>query len=576
MFRLARINTVVFKSLNVFHSPRPFFSVSTTRSLQLSRRTLSSTVDSHPDFFEYTSGRWVYNDPLRHKERELVFNLDGLCRLAAESANQGPTDVVGISKLAEGGFNRTFVIALRDGQRVVARIPYPMTVPNYYAVASEVATIEYQRSCGIPVPEIYGYSAESDNVAGTPYIFMEFVYGPKLGEVWTSLGDEEVISVMRQLTRLESRMMAQSFPAGGSLYFSKDLEKVAPGLGVPLEDKRFCVGPDTKYSLWYGKRAGLDVNRGPYDSAEAALAAAAQKEIAYLKHFGKPLLPLRRERRPSYKFQQQSPLEHVQNLERYLSITSSLLPKDPALSRFYMRHPDLHPNNIFVSWSPGSDCKIINVFDWQHTSILPMFLLAGIPQRLQNHADNVSQSMTLPCRPDNLDEMSEAQRDHEEYRYRCRLVHYHYVTSTMEYNPLHYAAFTDRLYALRGRLFRYAGGPWEGDPFDLKAALIEATNNWEELAGRGVACPLKFDAKDLDETALQNQELNKVEWGFELLQSQVGVAEDGWVAVEDYNRAMTILKEWKEKGLAMSESAEEREEIEAHWPWADMDEEMYM
>ncbi len=177
--------------------------------------------------------------------------------------NQSPIDVVSISKLAEGGFNRTFVVAMRDGWQVVARIPYPMTVPKYYVVASEVATIEYQRSCGIPVPETYGYSANSGNVAGTPDILMESVHGPKLSDIWPNLGDEEVISVLRQLTQLESRTMSQPFPAGGSLYFTKDLEKVAPGLGVPLEDKRFCVGPDTKLVLWYGRRAGLDVNRGP-------------------------------------------------------------------------------------------------------------------------------------------------------------------------------------------------------------------------------------------------------------------------------------------------------------------------
>ena len=100
---------------------------------------------------------------------------------------------------------------------MVARVPYPVTAPNYYAVASEVATIEYLRSCGIPAPEIYGYSADSDNAAGTPYILMEFVQGSKLGEVWPSLDDQEVISVVRQLTRLESRMMSLPFPAGGSL-----------------------------------------------------------------------------------------------------------------------------------------------------------------------------------------------------------------------------------------------------------------------------------------------------------------------------------------------------------------------
>ena len=174
--------------------------------------------------------------------------------------------MVGLSKLAEGGFNRTFIVTLRDGQQMIARIPYPMTVPKYYAVASEVATIEYLRSFGLPAPEIYGYSPDSDNAAGTAYIMMELVQGSKLSEVWSNLDDQEVISVVRQLTQLESRMISLSFPAGGSLYFTKDLEKVAPGLGIPLDDKRFCVGPDVRLPLWYGRRAKLAVDRGPCTS----------------------------------------------------------------------------------------------------------------------------------------------------------------------------------------------------------------------------------------------------------------------------------------------------------------------
>ena len=55
-----------------------------------------------------------------------------------------------------------------------------------------------------------------------------------------------------------------------------------------------------------------------------------------------------------------------------------------------------------------------------------------------------------------------------------------------------------------------------------------------------------------------------------------GVGEEGWVPTEDYEGAVAFFKEWKEKALAKAESAEEREEIEAHWPWDDMDEEVYM
>ena len=78
---------------------------------------------------------------------------------------------------------------------MVTRILYSITVPKYYTVASEVATIEYLRSYGVPAPEIYGYSPDSDNVAGSAHILMEFVQDSELSEVWPGLDDQKVISV---------------------------------------------------------------------------------------------------------------------------------------------------------------------------------------------------------------------------------------------------------------------------------------------------------------------------------------------------------------------------------------------
>ncbi|CCM02764.1 uncharacterized protein FIBRA_04872 [Fibroporia radiculosa] len=464
--------SLVFKLLKTPASLRLLFSSSpstvSTTTVSQPRRALSIMADSQNDLFNYTSGRWAYNDALRHNKRRLAFDVDELRRLAAESINQSPDDVM------------------------IARIPYPITVPKYYTVASEVATIEYLRSSGLPVLEIYGYSPDSKNAAGTAYILMELVQGSKLSEAWPGLDDQEVISVVHQLTQLESRMMSLSFPVGGSLYFTKDLEKVATELAIPLDDKRFCVGPDVRLPLWYRRRAKLDVNRGPYQSAEVVLRAAAHKELAYLKQFGQPILPLRR----------------------------------TPVSVFCIRHPDPQQNNIIVSRSSGSDCKVVGLIDWQHASILPMFLLAGVPQCFQNHDDDVSQSMMPPSLPQNLDKLNRAERADEEYFYRRRLVHYHYVTSTKECNQLHYTAFTDPLYGLRSRLFQQASGPWEGETFELKS----------------LPCPVKFNAKDLRETMALNEDLSTADRGFELLQGMCGLGEEGWVMAEGYEYAAAFLK----------------------------------
>ncbi|KAF8895895.1 hypothetical protein CPB84DRAFT_1848229 [Gymnopilus junonius] len=129
------------------------------------RRAFSTRLRT--DFFEYTSGRWIFNDDLRHAERRRVFKVDELRRLAAESINRNPDDIVRLEKSAEAVFNRTFLITMRGGFQMVARIPYPVTVPKYFAVASEVATMTLLRSFGLHIPELYEYSPAPNNAAGT-------------------------------------------------------------------------------------------------------------------------------------------------------------------------------------------------------------------------------------------------------------------------------------------------------------------------------------------------------------------------------------------------------------------------
>ena len=210
-----------------------------------------------------------YNDDLRRAERRLVFKADELNRLAAEAVNRSPHDIIRMHKLAEGGFNRTFLITMRGGFRMVARIPYPIMIPKYLAIASEVATMALLRSFGLPIPEVYGYSPTPNNAAGTEYIFMEYVQGTNLSDIWFDLGEGEIISISRQIAELESKMMSIAFPAGGSLYYTKDLKNAAGSAswssrpGITLEDNRFCVGPDTSVRLWYGRRSLLDLDRGP-------------------------------------------------------------------------------------------------------------------------------------------------------------------------------------------------------------------------------------------------------------------------------------------------------------------------
>ncbi|EJF63622.1 protein kinase subdomain-containing protein PKL/CAK/Fmp29 [Dichomitus squalens LYAD-421 SS1] len=539
------------------------------------RRAFSTIPHSPDNLFDYTSGRWIINDALRHAERRRVFNVDGLCRLAAQSVDRSPDDIIDLTKLAEGGFNRTFLITMRDGFQMVARIPYPATVPKELAVASEAATMALLRSSGLPVPEVYGYSPVPDNAAETEYIFMEFVIGTTLSDVWFDLEEEEIVPVMRQLVELESKMMSISFPAGGSLYYAQDLEKLVGTPGIPLEDKRFYVGPDTRLPLWSGRRSQLDVDRGPYENVEAALAAPAYKELAYLKQFGRPLLPFERMRREAYRYQEQPPSDHIENLNRYLLIAPSLIPKNPVLGRFCIRHPDLQSGNIIVSRSPDSTWRIVSLLDWQHAPILPLFLLAGLPERFENFGDPISQSMARPSLPEDFDDLHGSEQSTAKEIYRRRLVHHHYIKDTEEHNELHYTALLDPMGNLRRRLFCHASDPWEGETLALKVDLIEATETWETLTGGGAPCPVVFDADDVRKTMQLDEAQRGADETLEACRNIIRFGTEGWVSTERYEEAMARSKQLKEAVLAVARSVEERTEMAAHWPLDDMDEEIY-
>ena len=312
------------------------------------------------------------------------------------------------------------------------------------------------------------------------------------------------------------------------------------------------------------------------ESVEAALVAAARKELAYLEQFGRPLLPFRRERRAGYQYQKQLPSAHIENLKRYLLMAPSLVPRDPALGRFCIRHPDLQQSNIIVRWSSDAGWRIAGLLDWQHAPILPLFLLAGVPQRLQNHDDPVSQSMTPPSLPEDFNQLEETERTAAMEAYRRRLGHYHYVTNTREHNKPHYDALTDPMCVLRSRLFNCASDPWEGETLELEVALIRAVERWETLTGGGKPCPVVFDAEDVRKTKELNEAQGKADNVFEMWQDLFGLGPEGWVPTQDYEGAVALCKQMKEEALSEARSEEERAEILGHWPWDDMDEGEYM
>ncbi|KAF1967449.1 hypothetical protein BU23DRAFT_602870 [Bimuria novae-zelandiae CBS 107.79] len=424
---------------------------------------------------------------------------------------------------------------MRDGFQFVGRIPYPITEPKHLVVASEVATMDFLRSHGIPVPQIYSYSATSENAAGTEYVFMELIRGTNLGDIWFDLSEKARITVVSKLVELESRMFALEFPASGSLYYTKDLQagtrKVAVTISSSARDSGFCIGPDTRLALWHGKRGNIQIDRGPYTDPAAALIAGAKKEIAYLTKFGRPLHPFQRLRREIYNYQKQSPLDHFDNLDKYLRIAPYLIPHhNETITCSTLRHSNLQPNNV-----------------------------------LQNYGDDISESLTIPELPHNFDELSEIKQFEQVVLLRKRQLYYFYVAMTAKLNSTHYDALAYDFSILRRKLFDHASYPWEGDNVTLKANLICLMENWSSIAAPELdeggdsraSCPISFSEDEVTECKRLHAVQIEADEQLQTCRDVIGIGPEGWVPLEQYKETKQREVKLKANVLEAAESKEE-------------------
>lgn len=531
-----------------------------------------------PELFEYTSGRWLYNESIRLAERRVVFNVSELKKAVVKCLNQPESEVREILKLAEGGFNRVFQLTMKDGTEVLARLPYPSTKPKRFAIASEVATLELVRSHGIPVPKVLHYSADAENPVGAEFIIMEKLPGRPLGDQWFSLSEDQRLKVISEVVRIEVNLSKIDLPAYGSIYYKHDLPANMSHtmIASASNGKGLCVGPDVSLRWWYKGRESLDVQRGPHSSPLQLLSRVAEKELAWMKAFGRPCLPFERAYRECMNYERSSPEEHADSLKKYLKIASYLVPQEARFHKPVLRHPDLQPNNIFFS----ENLDIVGIIDWQHCSVLPQFLAAGIPKYFQNYHDEESLQFIPPQLPPNLAEMDNEEQAEVLERFRRRHLHFFYLGFTQRFHPAHFEALNRRTDLLTRKLVNHAGEPWEGNNIPLKSDLIHITQVWRELMEDNghdeetlPSCPISFTEADVQKTIgiLGQQEDIDTQLGD--IRDAIGISIDGWTHNEEYGSAVERARLIKKQGLESLDTEEEKKMTLMHWPFDDFDEE---
>ncbi|KAB8356450.1 hypothetical protein FH972_024033 [Carpinus fangiana] len=424
-----------------------------------SGKTLWVNVPQHEaDPFEYTSGRWIFNEQVRRKERRLKFDVEALKTIVAASRDLASSAVISSRKFAEGGFNRIIELTFRDGEEVLARLPYPLLTPKHYAIASEAATLTLLRSEGIPVPKVLGYSASGANAVGSEYLLLEKVNGSCLGDICITM------------------------PASGSLYHLRDLQPEDSHVPLTSPDhvaQQLVIGPTCKHEWHYKERTYLREHLGPWKTFLECFEAPAKRELQWCKKYGQPRQHIQRHLRSLSNLEEISPDDYAETLRDYLKLAPSLdIPPDHVLSRPVLRHPDLSPNNILIN----ENYDIVALIDWQH-------------------ADEKGQVVE---------------------QLRRRLVHFLYAATTKAQIPDHFAAISQVGATTRARLYQHAAWPWVGDSLTLQHDLVLAAEAWPlplkaSPSGAGPVvpheanCPLQYPAADLASHTRQWAKMQELE-----------------------------------------------------------------
>ena len=303
--------------------------------------------------------------------------------------------------------------------------------------------------------------------------------------------------------------------------------------------------------------------------ADQTFVAGAAKELAWLKTHARPRLPYIIPHRELYDYQKVSPAEHVANVEKYLQIAPHLVPSnEDYLLRPTLRHPDFQPRNIFVA----DDFTITGVIDWQHCSVLPLILQAGIPEYFQNFGDNESLRLKKPSLPESFNNISDADQAQALEQYRRRQLHYYYFVATYKYNKPHFDALCLDSTMPKQKLQQYASTPWEGDNITLKAELIRAVKNWPALTagkdGNVPACPIHFLDEEAEQCLRIEAEQNHIDLQMEKIRDRIGISTDGWTSNERYEDALEENEHVKAEALDGEDEAT-RNEILENWPFDD-------
>ena len=228
-------------------------------------------------------------------------------------------------------------------------------------------------------------------------------------------------------------------------------------------------------------------------------------------------------------------------------------------------HNDLHLGNIYVSEQDPT--TIVNIIDWQFTSIMPAFMQAQWPSFIIP-PDDYEVGMVKPELPSNFDAMDSDEKSYALTEQNRALLSKCYEAALAKYHLPSYLALTRVDSDLR-QLFTFCENTARDGIVPLRDSLIRISEKWNEM-GFNERYPYLITDEDLSTHKLELSAYK--DWqtlkGYtqELLQSD----NDGWISPQlDFNKVSERHDELY--GLYIERETEELSEEDAKNLWFYLD-----
>lgn len=186
--------------------------------------------------------------------------------------------------------------------------------------------------------------------------------------------------------------------------------------------------------------------------------AIPRREIAWINHYAVPTGtddPLA----PSAA--QNSPVEHISLLARYIKIAPYLLPTDKELLTSNLWHTDLHSGNIFIE-----EGHITSIIDWQSAWAGPLFTQARHPQLVDYQGEVILKF------PQNYKDLTDDEKIPIRRQVTSSIILHLYENFTAKANPRLSKVFSTEHGRTRGEVISFASDTWDDDILPFRESLI--------------------------------------------------------------------------------------------------------